>query len=84
VVDAIVWGSASEGDNTTWGCAGEQTMAFDDPDVPTLFDGLNFDDLFDAPAPPPVEPPLGDPPPATVPDPPVVPPPPAPPVGGGF
>jgi serine protease AprX len=84
VVDAIVWGSSSEGDNTTWGCAGEQTMAFDDPDVPTLFDGLNFDDLFDAPAPPPVEPPLGDPPPATVPDPPVVPPPPAPPVGGGF
>jgi serine protease AprX len=80
-VPSTVWGSSSEADNTTWGCAGEQTQAFDDPDVPTLFDGQNFDDLFDAPVPPPVAPPV-DPPPAIVPDPPVDPPP-APPAGGG-
>jgi serine protease AprX len=84
-VDNIVWGTSSESDNVTWGCSGESTPVFDDPDVPSVFDGLNFDALFgDAGDPlPPVDPP-SDPPPATVPDPPVVPSVIPPVVGGGF
>jgi len=46
-VDNIVWGSSSESDNLTWGCSGEDTPVFDDPDVPSVFDGVNFDGLFD-------------------------------------
>ena len=59
-VDNIVWGTSSEADNVTWGCAGESTPVFDDPDVPSVFDGLNFDSLFgDAGDPlPPVDPTL--------------------------
>jgi serine protease AprX len=46
-VDNIVWGSSSEEDNITWGCAGEETAPFDDPDTPTVFDGLlDVDGVF--------------------------------------
>jgi serine protease AprX len=38
-VDNIVWGTNSESDNITWGCAGEDTPLFDDPDMPSVFDG---------------------------------------------
>ena len=38
-VDNIVWGTSSESDNLTWGCSGEETVPFDDPDVPSVFDG---------------------------------------------
>ena len=38
-VDNIVWGTSSEGDNVTWGCSGAETPVFDDPDVPSVFDG---------------------------------------------
>ena len=56
-VDNIVWGTSSEEDNMTWGCSGEETPVFDDPDVPSVFDGLIFDALFgSAPNPGPVEP----------------------------
>ena len=48
-VDNVVWGTSSETDNTTWGCNGETTPLFDDPSVPSVFDGVNFDGLFDAP-----------------------------------
>ena len=54
-VDNIVWGTSSEEDNVTWGCAGEETPLFDDPDVPSVFDGTIFDALFDE------EPPTPDP-----------------------
>ncbi len=47
-VDNIVWGTSSESDNITWGCAGEDVPLFDDPEVPSVFDGVNFDALFDA------------------------------------
>jgi hypothetical protein len=52
-VDNIVWGTSSEEDNMTWGCSGEETPVFDDPDVPSVFDGLNFDALFGGTAPEP-------------------------------
>ena len=61
-VDNIVWGTSSEEDNMTWGCSGEETPVFDDPDVPSVFDGTVFDALFgggdsasapSAPTPPP-------------------------------
>jgi serine protease AprX len=42
----IVWGTSSEADNVTWGCSGEETVPFDDPNVPSVFDGTNFDSLF--------------------------------------
>jgi hypothetical protein len=45
-LDNIVWGTSSESDNVTWGCSGEETAVFDDPDVPSVFDGLDFDALF--------------------------------------
>ena len=45
-VDNIVWGTSSESDNVTWGCSGEETPLFDDPDVPTEFDGIDFDALL--------------------------------------
>ena len=46
-VDNIVWGTSSETDNITWGCAGADTPLFDDPDVPTVFDGtIDVDGVF--------------------------------------
>jgi len=42
----IVWGTSSESDNLTWGCSGDDTPLFDDPNVPSVFDGVNFDALF--------------------------------------
>jgi hypothetical protein len=45
-VENIVWGTSSEADNITWGCSGEETPVFDDPDVPSVFDGTSFDSLF--------------------------------------
>ena len=53
-MDNIVWGTSSEEDNVTWGCNGEETPLFDDPEVPSVFDGTleTFDSLFsDAPVP---------------------------------
>jgi serine protease AprX len=67
-VDNIVWGTSAETDNVTWGCAGEETPVFDDPEVPGVFDGTDFDGLFDVPAPAPL-PTVPDPPPAVLPDP---------------
>jgi serine protease AprX len=74
IVDSIIWGASSEGDNATWGCSGETTPLFDDPTVPSVFDGTNFDDLFGSV---PVTDPLVVPPPAVVPSTPTV-------NGGGF
>jgi hypothetical protein len=56
--DNIVWGTSSESDNITWGCSGEETPLFDDPDVPSEFDGSPevFDALFGDSAPVPVAP----------------------------
>jgi serine protease AprX len=46
-VDNIVWGTASEADNVTWGCSGEDAPPFDDPNTPTVFDGvLDIDGAF--------------------------------------
>ena len=63
-VDNIVWGTSSEPDNTTWGLSGTATPLFDDPAVPSVFDGSaeTFDSLFatesvPAPVPPPPPPP---------------------------
>jgi len=42
-----VWGTSSEADNVTWGCSGEDTAPYDDPNVPSVFDGTIFDSLFD-------------------------------------
>jgi len=52
-MENIVWGTSSETDNVTWGCSGEETPVFDDPDVPSVFDGTvaTFDSLFDGSAP---------------------------------
>jgi hypothetical protein len=48
--DNIVWGTSSDGevDNIVWGTASEADTAplFDDPDVPSVFDGSIFDALF--------------------------------------
>ncbi len=49
--DQIVWGAAAESDNITWGCAGEEEMVFDDPEVPSVFDGTVFESLFGSPVP---------------------------------
>ena len=56
--DNIVWGTSSEADNVTWGCAGEDAAPFDDPDSPTVFENINFDDLFGSsePQPEPIQP----------------------------
>ncbi|HET7698103.1 MAG TPA: S8 family peptidase [Vicinamibacterales bacterium] len=53
-VDNIVWGTSSDEDNTTWGSSGEENTLFEDPNVPSVFDGLIFDALFDGSAPEPV------------------------------
>lgn len=59
-LDNIVWGTAMEADNIVWGTAsgevdnivwgtssiGLETPPFDDPDVPSVFDGSIFDALF--------------------------------------
>jgi hypothetical protein len=59
-VDNIVWGTSSEEDNQTWGNSGEEQVLFEDPDVPSVFDGVIFDSLFESsppePAPAPEEP----------------------------
>jgi len=71
-VDNIVWGTSSEPDNTTWGLSGTATPLFDDPAVPTLFDGsvTTFDGLFgEGSEPLPVTDPLAAPPPAILTDP---------------
>jgi len=53
-----VWGTSSEDDNATWGCAGEDAAPFDDPDTPSVFDGTtDVDGVFatsggDTPPPP--------------------------------
>jgi len=52
-VASIVWGTSSEEDNVTWGNSGEENTLFDDPDVPSVFDGSIFDALFDGSAPEP-------------------------------
>lgn len=64
--DNIVWGTNSEEDNQTWGCNGEETPLFDDPEVPSEFDGTleTFDDLFGGSEPLPVDSTTTDPPPA--------------------
>jgi len=59
-----VWGTSSEADNVTWGCSGEDTLLFDDPDVPSVFDGTVFDSLFDGTEPAPDTTVPQDPPPA--------------------
>jgi serine protease AprX len=63
-VDNIVWGTSSEADNVTWGCSGEDTPLFEDPDVPSVFDGTVFDLLFDGTEPAPDTTVTQDPPPA--------------------
>ena len=57
-MDNIVWGTSSEADNVTWGCAGEDAAPFDDPESPTVFENVNFDDLFGSsePQPEPIQP----------------------------
>jgi serine protease AprX len=74
-LDNIVWGTNSEEDNVTWGCSGEETPLFDDPDVPSEFDGSleTFDALFGETAPVPVEPVVVEPPVAIAPETTVVP-----------
>jgi serine protease AprX len=45
--DNIVWGTSGELDNIVWATsADEPSPVFDDPAVPSVFDGTNFDDLF--------------------------------------
>ena len=72
--DNIVWGTSGVTDNIVWSTASdEDSPLFDDPTVPSVFDGTNFDSLFGdtGGTPPPVglpsDPPLG-----TLPDPPAV------------
>jgi serine protease AprX len=50
-IDNIVWGTSSESDNLTWGCSQGDVPLFDDPDVPSVFDGVSFDTLFGDTAP---------------------------------
>lgn len=83
-MDNIVWGTNSEEDNVTWGCAGEETPLFDDPEVPSEFDGSpeTFDALFGDSEPVPTEPlpvtdPVVEPPVSTEPETTEVPPPPS-------
>jgi serine protease AprX len=85
-LDNIVWGTNSEEDNVTWGCSGEETPLFDDPDVPSEFDGSleTFDALFGDSQPVPQEPVVVEPPLAIVPEPTVVPVPSLPLIGGGL
>lgn len=52
-VDNIVWGTSSEEDNQTWGNSGEEQALFEDPEVPSVFDGVIFEALFDGSAPEP-------------------------------
>jgi hypothetical protein len=51
-VDNIVWGTSSD-DDTTWGSSGEENVMFDDPEVPSVFDGTIFDALFNGSVPEP-------------------------------
>jgi hypothetical protein len=54
-MDNIVWGTSSEEDNQTWGNSGEDAVVFEDPNVPSVFDGVIFDALFgSAPEPTPL------------------------------
>jgi serine protease AprX len=84
--DNIVWGtSASDPDNVTWASSGEDTLVFDDPSVPSVFDGTNFDELFGGDGGQvPATDLLSAPPPATLPETTVVTVPALPVVGGGF
>jgi hypothetical protein len=54
-LDNIVWGTTGEVDNIVWGTSSEDTPTemFDDPEVPSVFDGTVFDALFDGSAPDP-------------------------------
>ena len=45
-LDNIVWGTTSEDDNVAWGSSGEENTIFEDPEVPSVFDGTIFDALF--------------------------------------
>ena len=67
--DNIVWGTSGEVDNIVWGTSsvGEAPPPFDDPVVPSVFDGTNFDTLFDSLPPVPVTPLEPSPPPAVLP-----------------
>jgi hypothetical protein len=74
--DQIVWGTSSEDDNITWGCAGEETPLFDDPEVPSVFDGtVDIDGAFGTTGDLPTDDLelLSEPPPVILPDPPTVP-----------
>jgi serine protease AprX len=67
-VPGSVWGASSESDNLTWGCSAGETPVFDDPDDPSVFDNVVFDDLFGTPAAPvPTRALLAAPPPANLP-----------------
>jgi serine protease AprX len=54
-LDNIVWGTTGEVDNIVWGTSSEDTTTemFEDPEVPSVFDGTVFDALFDGSAPEP-------------------------------
>ena len=53
-IDNIVWGTSSEDDNQTWGNSGDEVIVYEDPEVPSVFDGTVFDSLFGTTAPEPV------------------------------
>jgi serine protease AprX len=55
-VDNIVWGTSGELDNIVWGTSDEDLPAetFEDPEVPSVFDGTIFEALFDSSTPEPV------------------------------
>jgi serine protease AprX len=67
-VDNIVWGTSSEEDNQTWGNSGEEIVTYEDPEVPSVFDGTIFDALFDGSAPEPAPVTAPTPPPAILPE----------------
>jgi serine protease AprX len=68
-VDNIVWGTSSEDDNQTWGNSGDEIVIYEDPEVPSVFDGTVFDALFDGSAPEPAPAPAAPtPPPAIAPE----------------
>ena len=52
----------------TWGNSGEENTLFDDPEVPSVFDGTIFDALFDGSAPEPAPASAPTPPPAILPE----------------
>ena len=64
--DNIVWGTARDWDNIVWGTASVEDALFDDPDVPSVFDGVIFDALFGGTDPAPADATLADPQPAVL------------------